>query len=261
MKLELNSYWQNKIVLITGASSGIGSALARELARRGARLALLARRSELLEQLVAESNKSGGASLAITCDVRDADAVRQAAERVHSEFGRIDVAVANAGIGIESPGWKILPGDVAETFAVNVLGAANMVSAVLPHMLSKGDGHLVAISSLASYRGLPRTAAYSASKAAMSNYFESLRLDLRGKGIDVTTVNPGFIRTAMTGGEQARAPFLLELNEATQKLVAALERRPSVYAFPWQLATIVRLMKFMPNFLYDPIVSRFLRQA
>jgi short-subunit dehydrogenase len=257
----LNPYWQEKVVLITGASSGIGSALAVSLARRGAHLALLARRVDLLDNLAAEIKRNGGKALAITCDVRDLEAVQRAAEATRGEFGCIDVAVANAGMGIEAAAWKILPSDVAETFAVNVIGAANMIAAVLPVMLEQGSGHLVAISSLASYRGLPRAAAYSASKAAMSNYFESLRIDLRGKGIDVTTVNPGFIRTAMTGGEEAKAPFLMELDAATQKLVQALERRPSVYAFPWQLATIVRLMKFMPNSLYDPIVSRFLSRA
>ena len=254
----MNPYWQKKVVLITGASSGIGSALAVSLARRGAHLVLLARRADLLENLSAEIKRNGGQALAITCDVREREDVQKAAEATHGEFGRIDVAVANAGIGIEAAAWEIRPNDVAETFAVNMIGAANMVAAVMPFMLAQGGGHLVAISSLAAYRGLPRSAAYSASKAAMSNYFESLRLDLRSKGIDVTTIHPGFIRTPMTGGEKAKAPFLMELDAATHKLVQALEQRPSAYAFPWQLATIVRLMKFMPNSLYDRIVSRFL---
>lgn len=257
----MNTYWQKKVVLITGASSGIGSALALSLARRGAHLTLLARRAELLENLFAEIKRNGGQALAITCDVREQEAVQRAAEAAHGEFGRIDVAVANAGIGVEAAAWKIQPHDVAETFAVNMIGAANTVAAVLPFMLAQGGGHLVAISSLAAYRGLPRSAAYSASKAAMSNYFESLRLDLRSKDIDVTTIHPGFIRTPMTGGEAAQAPFLLELDAATHKLVQALERRPSTYAFPWQSATIARLMKFMPNSLYDRIVSRFLSRA
>jgi short-subunit dehydrogenase len=123
-------------------------------------------------------------------------------------------------------------------------------------MVERGRGQLVAISSLAAYRGLPKSAAYCASKAAVSIAFESLRLDLKPKGIDVTIIHPGFIKTPLTAGRHAQMPFLLELDDAVEKIVGAIEKKKKSYAFPWQLASIVRLGMIMPNFLYDQISRR-----
>jgi short-subunit dehydrogenase len=130
------------------------------------------------------------------------------------------------------------------------------VSAVIPEMVKRGKGHLVAISSLAAYRGIPKSASYAASKAALSSFFESLRLDLKPKGIDVTIIHPGFIKTPLTAGREARMPFLMEVDYAVKKIIRAIEKKRKSYAFPWQLASIVRLGLVMPNFLYDRIASR-----
>ncbi|MBA2646596.1 MAG: SDR family NAD(P)-dependent oxidoreductase [Pyrinomonadaceae bacterium] len=178
---------------------------------------------------------------------------KNAASRLREQWGRIDVLVANSGVGIITPASELRADTVANVISVNTIGVVNSVAAVLPDMLARQRGHLVAISSLAAFRGLPKSAAYSASKAAVSTFFESLRVDLRRSGVDVTIIHPGFIKTPMTAGRKGKLPFLLELDDATRRIVRAIERRPRTYAFPWQLAGLVRLLKFMPNALYDRI--------
>ena len=252
--------WSNKVVLITGASSGIGRGLALELARRGAKLGLVARRRELLQELVSEISSGAGRNdadvLSLTADVSDQQAMRDAAERLLAAFGRIDVLIANAGIGVSNPAVEFDAGKLAAVISVNVIGAANSVQAVLPEMIARGRGQLVVISSLAAYRGLPKSAAYCASKAAVSAMFESFRLDLGPLGIDVTIIHPGFIKTPLTAGRQARLPWLMECETAVKKILGAVEKRKKSYAFPWQLASIVRLGMIMPNFMYDAISRR-----
>jgi short-subunit dehydrogenase len=250
------NYFKDKVVMITGASSGIGRGLALELSRRGARLGLVARRAAALDEIVGEISSRNGRALALAADVQDATALRGAADRLRAEFGHIDVLIANAGIGLTADAAEMQPADLARVFNVNVVGAANSVAAVVPEMVAHGSGHLVVISSLAAYRGLPKSAAYCASKAAVSAFFESVRLDLKGKGIAVTIIHPGFIKTPLTEGRHADMPFLMELQDAVQLIVGAIERRRKSYAFPWQLASIVRLGMIMPNFMYDWIAAR-----
>ena len=280
------SYWQGKVVLITGGSSGIGRGLALELAKRGAKLGLLARGSQALQvanaaagagssltrapfsppshsrlqETVSEVERESGSgqtqALALPADVRDATALKSAADRLRAEFGPIDVLICNAGIGGTTHAADLDPGEVAKLFEVNVIGAINSVAAVLPEMIKRGRGHLVAISSLSAYRGLPKSAGYCASKASLSAFFESMRIDLMGTGVDVTIIHPGFIRTPLTAGRQAKMPFLMEVDYAAKKIIRAIEKRRKSYAFPWQLATIVRAGMVMPNFMYDWIAAR-----
>ncbi|HEV2914334.1 MAG TPA: SDR family NAD(P)-dependent oxidoreductase [Pyrinomonadaceae bacterium] len=248
--------WGEKVVLITGASSGIGRSLARELAGRGATLGLLARREDALREIVSEAEQAGGKAIALPVDVRDEEAVRAAAEELRDRFGHIDVLIANAGIGPTTGAKDLRAAEVAEVININLLGAVNSVTAVMPSMIERGQGQLVAISSLAAYRGLPKSAAYCASKAALSAFFESLRLDLRGTGVDVTIIHPGFIKTALTEGRHAQMPYLMELQDATRKIVHAIEARKKSYAFPWQLASVVRGAMLLPISVYDRIALR-----
>jgi short-subunit dehydrogenase len=248
--------WTQKVVFITGASSGIGRALAVELGRRGAAVGLLARRADALRELAAQVGQAGGRSLALPADVRDALAVRAAADELRATFGHVDVLVANAGIATTGHITEVRAEDVAEVMNINVVGAASSVAAVLPEMLKRGSGQLVAISSLSAYRGLPKSAVYCASKAALSAFFESVRVDLRGSGIDVTIIHPGFIKTPLTAGRKAQMPYLMELDDATKKIIHAIEARRRSYAFPWQLASIVRAAMLFPIPLYDRIVSK-----
>lgn len=239
--------------MITGASSGIGGALAVELAKRGARLGLIARRADALSETAERVRAAGSQAVVLPADVRDADSLRTAATQLQSEIGPVDVLIANAGIGPTRDGTELNTKEVSDVININVIGAANSVGAVLPQMLARGQGHLVVISSLAAYRGLPRSAAYCASKAAVSAFFESLRLDLEPKGIAVTIIHPGFIKTPLTSGREAQMPFLMELDDAVQKIVRAIEKRKKSYAFPWQLASIVRAGMVMPIWMYDRI--------
>ena len=226
-----------------------------ELARRGASVGLLARRRELLEDIVAEITEAGGRALALPADVIHAESVRAAACELRRKFGYIDLLVANAGVGGTTYAVDLCEKEVAQVIHVNVLGAVNSVTAVIPHMIQRGSGHLVAISSLAAYRGLPKSAAYCASKAGVSALFESLRIDLMKTGVDVTIIHPGFIKTPLTAGRM-RMPYLLELDDAVQKMIRAIEKRKKRYSFPWQLASIVRACMLLPIPLYDWIASR-----
>lgn len=281
--------WANKVVLITGASSGIGRGLALELARRGARLGLLARGANATQTAAAAAGAGSGSSstrssfrpetpsrlqevaneiehagngksehrtLVLPADVRDAVAVRAAAQRLRKEFGAIDVMIANAGMGATTDATELDPEEVAKLLSVNVMGAVNSVAAVLPEMVKRGSGQLVAISSLSAYRGLRKSAAYCASKASLSSFFESVRIDLIGSGVDVSIIHPGFIKTPLTDGRKAKMPYLMEVDYAVNKIIHAIERRKKSYAFPWQLATIVRAGMIMPNFMYDWIAIR-----
>ncbi len=249
--------WKGTRVFLTGASSGIGEALAIAMAQKGAVLGLLARRKDLLDDLAARCEAAGGKARVFAADVRDADAVAAAAEEFRREFDHIDILIANAGVGGKSREVRdLVPSAVGEVIDTNLMGAVNALHAVLPHMLERGSGHLVAISSLAGFRGLPRSAAYSASKAAMTAFFESVRLDVADRGVDVTVIQPGFIRTPLTAGREAKMPFLMDLDDAIPLFLRAIEKKKRFAAFPWQLATIVRLGRIMPAWMYDRIANR-----
>src|SRR5215207_7416571 len=251
MKFE----WKDKVVLVTGGSSGIGRALAVELGRRGARVGVLARRAEALIEVAGEVEQAGGKALALPADVRDAGEMEKAVARVRELWGGVDVLVANAGMSTTTGATRLSAGEAGDVISVNVIGVINSVAAVLPGMLERRGGHLVAISSLASYRGMPKSGAYSASNAAVSTFFESLRVDLRRSHIDVTTIHPGFIRTPMTAGRKKKLPFLLEPEDAACRIIRAIERRARTYAFPWQLASLVRIIRHMPGAVYDRLAS------
>ena len=249
-------FWKDKVVFLTGASSGIGEGLALALAKKGATLGLLARREEMLGELAEKCEAAGGKSRVFACDVVDAEAVQDAADALRSEFGKIDILIANAGIGGNNEETQNLkPEAVKKVIDINLIGAVNSVSAVLPQMLERGSGQLVAISSLAGFRGLPKSAAYCASKAGMTAFFESVRLDVQNKGVAVTIIQPGFIKTPLTSGRENKMPFLMELENSIPHFLRAIERKKKFAAFPWQLATIVRAGKFFPARLYDRIAG------
>lgn len=249
--------WSGQVVFLTGASSGIGEGLALALAKRGAVLGLVARRREMLEDLADRCRKLGGTARVFALDVTDETSVAEAADEMRSEFGRIDILIANAGIGGNDEDTRSYrPLSVKKVIDINLLGAVNAVHAVVPQMVERGSGQLVAISSLAGFRGLPKSAAYSASKAGMTAFFESLRLDLKYNGIDVTIIQPGFIKTPLTSGRKNKMPFLMELDDAIPLFLKAIEKKKRFAAFPWQLATIVRAGKFMPAWLYDRIAGK-----
>jgi short-subunit dehydrogenase len=248
--------WSGKTILITGASSGIGEALAVEFGRRGASVGLLARRAEVLREVAGKVEAAGGRALAVAVDVRDAGAVKSAVAKVVESFGRIDVLIANAGKGETTLAREFDIEVATQVLSVNLLGAMNSVAAVLPEMIERGAGQIVAVSSLAAYRGFPGSGAYCASKAALSTFFESLRVELRPRNIYVTTIHPGFIDTPMTRGRNQKMPFLQDATRAAQLMIRAIEARRRTYAFPWQLAGLARVGRWLPAALYDRLLAR-----
>lgn len=244
------------VAFVTGASSGLGMGLALRLASEGYAVALAARRAGRLEGLVRDVEAGGGRALACPCDVTDREQVHAAVARAETELGPVDLLVANAGVGAMTPAYSLDAADLERILRVNVLGAAYPTEAVLPGMIRRRKGHLVAIGSLTGYGGLPASAAYSASKAAVKNYFESLRIDLRGSGVAVTVITPGYVKTEMTAKNDHPMPFLMELDDAVDIMVRAIRRRVPHLSYPRPLSTLTWVGQVFPRRLYDALVSR-----
>ncbi len=246
-----------QVAVVTGASSGIGWSLAKVLAAAGARVGLVARRREELDRLAKEVAASGGTAFAAPADVGDRGQVVAAIHAVAAALGPVDLLVANAGVGAPT---LLEPFNVAEMekmFRVNTLGVVYAIEAVLPEMLRRGRGHLAAVSSLAAYKGLPGEAAYCASKAAVNSFLEGLRIQLRGRGVAVTTICPGFVKTPMTSVNDFAMPFVLEADEAARRIAGALRRRVKVYNFPWQTALLMKLTRWLPDWAMARTMSRY----
>ncbi|HVY60241.1 MAG TPA: SDR family NAD(P)-dependent oxidoreductase [Planctomycetota bacterium] len=245
-----------RIALVTGASSGIGKALSVELGRRGYKVGLTARRAKELEETAQAIAAAGGEAHVEACDVTDRAAVEAAAAALAKRFGRIDLLVANAGIGVKPERGKLFDVDgIERTMRVNVLGVAYSIGAVLPAMLERKSGHIAAVSSIASYIATPRTAGYSASKAAVSVLLDSLRLDVRGRGVDVTVVNPGFVATPMTAKNKGMV-LVWTAEKAARVIADGLERRKRTIEFPFPLVAGAKLARsFVPGWLFDRLVA------
>jgi short-subunit dehydrogenase len=239
----------NQVAVITGASSGIGRALARVLAGEGARVGLIARRREQLEALAGDIAATGGTAAVAAADVGDRGQVRAAVEEVRGRLGPVDLLVANAGVGAPTLLDPMNVGDVEKMLRVNVLGVVYAVEAVLPEMLRRGRGHLAAVSSLAAYKGLPSESGYCASKAAVNAFMEGLRIQLRGRGVSVTTICPGFVLTPMTEINKFHMPWLLRPEEAARRMARALRRKKKVYNFPWQMALLMKVTRWLPDWV------------
>ena len=236
-----------QVAVVTGASSGIGWALARELARQGCKVGLTARRAEQLAQLAGEIEKGGGVAACAAADVAEREQVQKAVAALREQLGPIDLMIANAGVGAPTSLDPLNVGDVEKMFQVNVLGMVYAIEAVLPEMLQRKRGHLAGVSSLAAYKGLPGESAYCASKAAVNAYLEGLRIQLRSHGIHVTTICPGFVKTPMTAINNFHMPWLMEPDDAARRIVRALKARRKVYNFPWQLSILMKLFAWMPD--------------
>jgi short-subunit dehydrogenase len=245
-------------VFITGASSGIGEALARHYAARGFRLGLVARRKEFLDRLAAELTP-GPAIYAL--DVRDADGLKRAKNDFVLRFGEPDIVIANAGV---SRGTLTEIEDDLKTFQeildTNVMGMVNTFHPFIAPMRKGGAGTLVGIASVAGFRGIPGGGAYSASKSAAIKYCESLRVELRGSGVSVVTICPGYIRTPMTAVNKFKMPFLINVDEAAVRIARAIDAKTSFTVIPWTMGIAARLLRMMPNWLYDGVFSRMPRK-
>lgn len=243
------------VAVVTGASSGIGRALAIELAGHGYRVGLVARRKAALEELAREICWRGGTGHVSAADVGDRQALHAAIRDIEFALGPVDVMVANAGIGVPTCLDPFNIAEIEETFRVNLLGVIYSVEAVLPGLLVRGRGQLVAISSMASFKGIPGESAYCASKAAVNVFMEGLRIALRDTGISVTTVCPGFVDTAIVPMETA-TPFQISARSAARRITRLIIRGKSgVASFPWPMALLMKLLTRLPDALVARVIA------
>jgi short-subunit dehydrogenase len=245
-------------IVITGASSGLGEVLAKELGRRGHNLGLVARRVENLKTLAAEIRAMGGQACVAAADVTDRLAIHAAIARIEGVFGPIDIAIANAGGGARTPATAFVAADVSRVFRLNVDGVANTFEAVLPSMLARGAGQIVAVSSLAAWRGLPPSTAYSASKIAVTTLLEGMRVELAPLGIAVTTIHPGFVKTPLTEKNEFGMPFLLEADDAARRMADGILARKREVNFPFQLTVLMRVVHWLPAPIFEYLARRLM---
>jgi short-subunit dehydrogenase len=237
------------VAVVTGASSGIGWELCRQLAALGYRVGLIARREQNLRQLADVIRTAGGVAAVAAADVSDRTNLEGAIGQLRNELGPIDLLIANAGVGYVTFIDPINYEQIEETIRVNVLGVIHAINAVLPEMLRRGRGHIAAVSSLAGYAGLPGESAYCASKAAVNAYLDGLRIQLRNRGIHVTTLCPGFVLTPMTVDNKFHMPGLLHADEAARRMIRAIRSGRKVYNFPWITTLITRVARCLPDWL------------
>jgi short-subunit dehydrogenase len=247
---------KGKCVWLTGASSGIGEALAYELARRGARVALTARRKELLENIAAKIATSHGEAYSFPGDVLNLEQMKALVDSIETTMGPIDLAIPNAGTHVFSKPEQFDSGEYLSIMQLNFGGVLHCLEAVIPRMLQRGHGHVAPVASLAGYRGLPRAAAYGASKSALIHFLESIRFHLRPKGITISIVNPGFVKTPLTDKNDFFMPFLIEPEKAAKIICDGIERGKRAIAFPIPFSWIVGLGKFLPAPVYEKIVNK-----
>jgi NAD(P)-dependent dehydrogenase (short-subunit alcohol dehydrogenase family) len=251
------SLFTNQRILITGAGSGIGRQLSLLLASEGAVIQAVDLHAEPLEKLVVElKGKPCAWALA---DVTDRPALGAATARLRDQLGPPDMLIASAGIGRETSAVMFSAADFEDLVRVNLIGVANSVEAVLADMRERRRGHLVALSSLASFRGLPRMAGYCAGKAGVNALMDALRIELQPYGIAVTTICPGWVRTPMTADLKVPMPDILEVDHAARLIIDAIRRRRPFYAFPRSSALRVRLLRQLPAGLSDWLLERTLR--
>lgn len=227
-------------IWLVGASSGIGAAVAEELVSRGAHVAITARRRERLDEVAA------GRMAVIPADATDSAAVADAAQEVSRTLGGLDMVVWCAGYWqkFDAADWDAA--EFARHIEVNLLGLNHVLAAVLPGMVERGRGHVVGVASVAGYRGLPGAEAYGATKAAQINLLEAMRVSLRRRGVRVTTVAPGFVRTEMTEVNSFPMPFIIEADAAARSIVDGLERGRMEIVFPLPMAILMKVARLVP---------------
>ena len=241
-------------IVITGASSGLGLALAQYYLEQGAVVGTMARRADLLQSL---AEKFPQQVYCYPLDVRDAAAIQAAAQDFIARVGVPDIVIANAGVSIGTLTRHAEDIDVFQgVMDINVLGVVKTFQPFVAAMREAGRGRLVGIASVAGFRGLSGSGAYSASKAALISYMESLRVELHGSGVRVVTICPGYIKTPMTDINRYPMPFILSADEAARRIAWVIRQGKSFAIVPWQMALVGRALKLLPNWLYDFMFSK-----
>jgi len=248
--------FNNKVVLITGASSGIGYSLAKSLPKENCSLALISRRKELLDQLASEIKVNANKIQTYACDVGNINDVRNTYKHIKNDFGKIDIAILNAGTSnrtdIKNYSVKI----AKRIFDTNVFGIINFVEQLLPDFIKRKEGMLVGVSSLAESRGFPRSGFYNASKSAVSLMLESLRVELRQYNIKVITIKPGFVRTPFIDKNEFYMPSIVDVDKAVQIIINGLKKEKKLIQFPYTTVLGSKIAKLMPDWLFDYLMSK-----
>jgi short-subunit dehydrogenase len=234
---------------VTGASSGLGEGFALHYAVPDAIIGVCARRVASLAELARRIERQGARAVVYAADVSDTAEMARIANAFVGECGGIDLVIASAGIGIpdETRAGKSEP--IAQLMRTNVIGVTNTIVPFVPAMMRQGSGTLVALSSMAAFRGLPGRAAYSASKAAVLTFMDGLRLDLHGTGVHAMSLCPGFVRTPMTAPLPGELPFAVERDAAVELMARAIAERVKTFTFPWQVRILTRALEFGPEWL------------
>lgn len=249
-------------VLLTGAANGIGRATALALAARGTPLGLIDRDGSALAAVVQDVRETGATVADATVDVTDHEGLLRAVSSIESVIGPVEVLVACAGIGTLTLVPHLDTPVLRQTLEVNLIGVAQSIEAVLPGMIARGRGHVIGVASMAGYRGFPWMISYSASKAALIAYLEALRPGLRRRGVTVTTVCPGFVRTRLCTTVPYQRPIkMIEPEQAARYLVRAVDKRPRNCIFPFSMRIGLAILRYMPDRIFDGLMRWFGPQA
>jgi len=248
-------------VLITGASTGIGRALALDYGRQGARIWLLARSSDRLQVLAGEIRDAGGEATVLAGDLTDTDVMLKHLEQAEMESGGMDLVIANAGFS----GRMRYPGAdnvkiARHTLRLNFEAAVLCLEFFAQKMIPRHRGILVGIGSIAGYRGLPGSAPYSSTKAALHTYLESLRFSMKPYGIQVTDIRPGFVATPLVAHNRQFMPFIMSAEAASVRIRKAIARRRKRFTFPWPMALVGHLIHALPDFVTDWLLAIVMKQ-
>jgi len=245
--------FNDKVILITGASTGIGKELAKMLAKEKYSLALIARRGELLDELAGQIKTNNQNIKTYVCDVAKPNEVKKVFKEIREHFIKVDLAILNAGVGSKSNAEEYTFENAKKTFDINVLGIVNCVENLLPDFINRKDGMIVGVSSLADSRGWQGSGFYCASKAAATILLENLRIELQPFNVKVITVKPGFVETPMTAKNKFPMPFLMSAEKAAKIIIAGIKKEKRIIQFPLPTVLGAKLMRIVPDFLFEYI--------
>jgi short-subunit dehydrogenase len=249
----------NRVIVITGASSGIGYKLAELLAEEKANIALIARRIEILDELQKKLSSLTDV-ISIKCDVKDKNEVKDSFWKIKEHFGKIDIVILNAGIGNRYDVEKFNSSNAEETFGVNLFGMIYCIEEVLHEFINRKEGMIVGVSSIADAKGYPRSAFYSASKAAVTILLESLRIELKKYNVRVVSVRPGWVDTPMIKKNEFKMFFILDAEKAARKIINGIKKEKRMIQFPFPIILGSRLVKILPGFLFDYFAGKHLER-
>jgi short-subunit dehydrogenase len=248
--------FENKVILITGASTGIGYAIASQLANENVKLALVARRDFLMHEIAGKNENI----IVLKCDVSKKEEIISAYNMIKEKFGSIDIAILNAGYSVRMKVEEYNSEYAEKIFGANVFGIIYWVEQLLSDFLQRKEGMIVGVSSLADSKGYSKSGFYSASKAAATIYLEGLAAELKKYNIKVITVRPGFVRTPMTNKNEFEMPLMMETEKAAKIILKGLKKEKRMIQFPWPIVLITRLIPLIPNKVYDYLESLKLKR-